>query len=281
MALQKGMAAVKASIERSQQGSGPKTYDQTNWFYWTAGETKALRFLTDSNDIFVVPVHEQVPTHDGKKTTFVCRTAFDASCELCAREKGTPGAYRRDVGYGVAVLREEVKVDGKTTGYRDVTSEYTETIDGKVVTKKKPYVGIVAQGMRNFWNQIAVISEKYGSLRDREIEIIRQGQGTDTTYMAFAQPEKIITDKDGNPNMDSRYEKFVPDVEAYLKRIGSAEYYDAKLRGIVKEKDNKSFSKSSTPTSAAADDEYADDDYVAIEEETTAERLARKLAAQQ
>jgi hypothetical protein len=283
MALAKGMAAVKASIERSQQGSGPKTYDQTNWFYWTAGESKALRFLTDSNDIFVVPVHENVPTHDGKKKTFVCRSAFDAKCELCAREKGTPGAYRRDVGYGVAVLREEVKVDGKTTGYRDVTSEYNETVDGKVVTKKKPYVGIVAQGMRNFWNQIAVISEKYGSLRDREIEILRQGQGTDTTYMAFALPEKVITDKDGNPNMDERYAKFLPDVEAFLNRIGSQEYYDAQLHGIVKEKkDNNSFANkpSSTPA-AAADDEYAEDEYVSIDEETTAERLQRKLAAQQ
>jgi len=281
MALQKGMAAVKASIERSQSGSGPRTYEQTNWFTWRAGEAKPLRFLTDSNDIFVVPVHEQVPTHDGKKTTFVCRTAFDASCELCAREKGTPGAYRRDVGYGVAVLREEVKEDGKTTGYRDVTTEYEEVVDGKNVMKKKPYVGIVSQGMRNFWNQIAVISEKYGSLRDREIEILRQGQGTDTTYMAFALPEKEIA------NIDERYSKFVPDLEAYLKRIGSAEYYDAKLRGIVKEKtENKSYSSNTGSTAPASsssfgDDEYGDDEYVSIEEETTAERLQRKLAAQQ
>jgi len=276
MALAKGMAAVKASIERSQGGNqGPKTYEQTNWFYWTAGEAKALRFLTDSNDIFVVPVHENVPTHDGKKKTFVCRSAFDASCELCAREKGTPGQYRRDVGYGVAVLREEVKEDGKTTGYRDVTSTYEAVVDGRTVTKKKPYVGIVAQGMRNFWNQIAVISEKYGSLREREIEILRQGQGTDTTYMAFALPEKEIE------NMDSRYEKFMPDVEAFLNRIGSAEYYDAQLRGIVKEKTDKKSFNAPTPTVSASDDEYVEDEYVAIEEETTAERLARKLAAQQ
>ena len=277
MALAKGMAAVKASIERSQQNSGgPKTYDQTNWFYWTAGEAKALRFLTDSNDIFVVPVHENVPTHDGKKKTFVCRTAFDAKCELCAREKGTPGAYRRDVGYGVAVLREEVKEDGKTTGYRDVTSEYTDTVDGKVVTKKKPYVGIVAQGMRNFWNQIAVISEKYGSLCDREIEILRQGAGTDTTYMAFALPEKTIE------NIETRYAKFMPDVEAFLNRIGSQEYYDAQLHGIEKPKENKSFSDNTSASSSSSfsDDEYAEDEYVSIDEETTADRLKRKLAAQ-
>lgn len=279
MALQKGMAAVKASIEKSQKGSGPKTYTETNWFYWTPGETKALRFLTDSNDIFVVPVHENVPSHDGKKKTFVCRSVFDASCELCAREKGAPGAYRRDVGYGIAVLREEVyeEVDGqrKLTGYRDVTSTYEETIDGKSVTKKKPYVGIVSQGMRNFWNQIAVISEKYGSLRDREIEIMRQGSGTDTTYMAFALDKKEIA------GMDERYAKFLPDVDAFLNRIGSQEYYDAQLHGIVKEKATATSSASNSVASASnSDDEYADDEYVSIEEETTADRLRRKMAGQ-
>jgi len=280
MALKKGMAAVRESIERSQKGSGPKTYTETNWFYWTAAETKALRFLTDSNDIFVVPVHENVPTHDGKKKTFACRAAFDASCELCARAKGEPGAYRRDVGYGVAVLREEVyeEVDGKRklTGYRDATTTYEDNVDGKSVTKKKPYVGIVAQGMRNFWNQIAVISEKYGSLRDREIEIIRQGQGTDTTYMAFALDKKEIE------NIETRYAKFLPDVEAFLNRIGSQEYYDAQLHGIVKEKVTTT---SSAPSSFVAasndDDEYAEDEYVSIEEETTADRLRRKMAGQQ
>jgi len=274
MALKKGMAAVRESIERSQKSSGPRTYETTNWFYWSAGESKALRFLTDSADIYVVPVHENVPSHDGKKKTFVCREAFDAKCELCAREVGAPGRYRRDVGYGIAILREEVREDGKITGYRDVTSEYTETVDGKVVTKKKPYVGIVSQGMRNFWNQIAVISEKYGSLRDREIEIMRQGAGTDTTYMAFALPEKEIE------NMDSRYAKFVPDVEAFLNRIGSQEYYDAQLHGVVKEKETGD-KPASTPVATSDDDEYGDEEYVAIEEETTAERLRRKMANQQ
>ena len=280
MALKKGMAAVRESIERSQgKSSGPKTYTETNWFYWTPTETKALRFLTDSHDIFVVPVHENVPTHDGKKKTFVCRTAFDATCELCARGHGNPGAYRRDVGYGIAVLREPVyeKVgdERKLTGYRDVTAEYTETVDGKNVTKKKPYVGIVSQGMRNFWNQIAVISEKYGSLRDREIEILRQGAGTDTTYMAFALPEKPIE------NIDERYKKFIPDVESFLNRIGSQEYYDAQLHGIVKEKEAPKSTPSSTVSTVVEDDDYAEDEYVSIEEETTADRLRRKMADQQ
>ena len=270
MALKKGMAAVRESIERSQKSSGPKTYNETNWFYWQSQESKALRFLTDANDIYVVPVHENVLAVDGKKKTFACRKAFDAPCELCDNN-----VYRRDVGYGIAVLREEVyeEVDGerKLTGYRDVTTTYEATVDGKTVTKKKPWIGIVSQGMRNFWNQIAVISEKYGSLRDREIEIIRQGSGTDTTYMAFALPEKPIE------NMDERYAKFLPNVETFLNRIGSQEYYDAQLHGIVAEK------KSTAPSAANSvsdDDEYGDDEYVAIEEETTADRLRRKMADQ-
>jgi len=273
MALKKGMAAVRESIERSQRSSGPKTYTETNWFYWKAGDNKALRFLTDANDIYVVPVHENVPTHNGMKKSFVCRSVFDAPCELCARGKDQPGSYRRDVGYGVAVAREEVyeMVDGerKLTGYRDVTTTYETVVDGKTVTKKKPWVGIVSQGMRNFWNQIAVISEKYGSLRDREIEIQRMGTGTDTTYMAFALPEKPIE------GIDERYSKFVPDVEAFLNRIGSQEYYDAQLRGVVKEK-----ATGTTALIASDDDEYGDDEYVAIEEETTADRLRRKMAGQ-
>jgi len=268
MALKKGMEAVRESIERSQRSSGPKSYTETNWFYWRAGETKALRFLTDANDIFVVPVHENVKAVDGKNKTFVCRSAFDASCELCAAK-----VYRRDVGYGIAVLREEVyeEVDGqrKLTGYRDVTNTYETVVDGKAVTKRKPWVGIVSQGMRNFWNQIAVINEKFGSLRDREIEVMRTGAGTDTTYMAIAMQEKPIE------GMADRYSKFVPDVEGFLNRIGSQEYYDAQLHGIVKEKET-----ASSPAATISDDEeYADDEYVTIDEETTAERLARKMAS--
>ena len=263
MALKKGMEAVKESLERSQRSSSPTTYTETNWLYWKAGETKAIRFLTDSNDIFVVPVHENVPSYDGKTKTFVCRKTFDAACELCDNK-----VYRRDVGYGIAVLREEVKEDGKTVGYRDVTSTYEVEENGKTVLKKKPYVGIISQGMRNFWNQIAVISEKYGALNEREIEIMRQGAGTDTTYMAFALDKKEIE------NIDTRYAKFVPDIEAFLNRIGSQEYYDAQLRGIKPEaKDDFS-----TPTtSKAVEDEYEDEEYVDIEEATTADRLKAKL----
>ena len=265
MALKKGMSAVKESLERSQRSSTPTTYTETNWFYWKAGESKAIRFLTDANDIYIVSVHENVDVLEGKPKTFVCRKNFDAPCELCDQK-----VYRRDVGYGIAVLREEVyeEVDGvrKLTGYRDSTTNYETEENGKTVIKKKPYVGIVSQGLRNFWNQIAVISEKYGSLRDREIEILRQGAGTDTTYMAFALDAKPIE------NIDTRYTKFVPDVESFLNRIGSQEYYDAQLRGIKPEPKVET-----ATTSSYEEDEYAEDEYVALDEQTTAERLRAKM----
>ena len=265
MALKKGMAAVKESLERSQRSNaGPSTYTETNWFYWKAGETKAVRFLTDANDIYVVPVHENVTTHDGKSKTFVCRQAFDAACELCASK-----TYRRDVGYGIAVLREPVyeEIEGqrKLSGYRDSTTTYEVEENGKTVVKKKPYVGIISQGMRNFWNQIAVISEKYGSLKEREIEIMRQGAGTDTTYMAFALDPKPIE------NVETRYAKFVPDIESFLNRIGSEEYYQAQLHGIKPEvKKEEEF---------ATDNDYEEEEYVSLDEETTADRLRAKLSS--
>ena len=261
MSLKKGMSAVRESLERSQR-SNSGNREETNWFYWKAGDTKAIRFLTDSNDIFVVPVHENVQTVDGKNKTFVCRQAFDSTCELCASK-----TYRRDVGYGVAVLREPVYEEGTRNikGYRDVTSTYETEENGKTVTKKKPYVGIVSQGMRNFWNQIAVISEKYGSLRDREIEVLRQGAGTDTTYMAFALDKKEIED------IDTRYAKFMPDIEGFLTRIGSEEYYQAQLHGIKPEVKDE-------PFETVVEDEYEDEDYAPLDEESTAERLRKRMA---
>ena len=266
MALKQGMSAVKESLEKSERKpSTNNKYERTNWIGWKAGETKVLRFLTDAEDVYVVPVHENVETHDGGKRTFVCRVAFDADCELCSS-----GAYRRDIGYGIAVLREPAyeEVDGqkKHVGYRDVVETYETEEDGKTLLKKKPYVGIVSQAMRNFWSGISLISEKYGSLKDRDIEIVRQGGGVETQYMPFALDKKEIA------NIDERYAKFVPNLEAFLNRIGSEEYYQAQLHGVKPEP------KPESNSSDSYEEEYEEEEYVVLEEETEAERLRKKLS---
>jgi len=102
-------------------------------------------------------------------------------------------------------------------------------------------------------------------LKDRDIEIVRQGGGVETQYMPFALDPKPI-DK-----IDERYAKFIPNLEAFLNRIGSEEYYQAQLHGIKPEAKEESSSES-------FEEEYEEDDYVVLEEETEAERLRKKLA---
>jgi hypothetical protein len=263
--IKKGREAIKDSLNKGQNS---KEYTTTNWISWKGGETKTIRFLSDIDDIYVVPVHSMVDTHDGKKANFVCRSAFDAACELCDQE-----VYKRDSGYGIAVVRQPVYdiVDGnnKVVGYEDVVLEYDQETDQGVVRKKKPVVGIVNQSMRNFWNQIALVNEKFGSLRDYDIEICRQGSGTDTNYVSFPLPAKPIE------NIDVRYESFLPDLEAFLTRIGSEEYYLSKLHGINSEGSPVDSNRGSSngfvgkPISNSGGD---------IDEMTTAQRLQAKLS---
>lgn len=254
--IKKGREAILESMSKS---TGGKDYPETHWISWKSGETKVLRFLHDIDDAMVVAVHSMVDTFDGKKANFVCRSVFDEPCELCERE-----VYKRDSGYSIAVVRQPVFEDGKVVGYEDQVLEYDEETPQGIVRKKKPVVGIVNQSLRNFWNYIALCNEKYGSLREYDIEVTRQGSGTDTTYVSFPLPPKPIE------NMDSRYEKFVPDLEGFLTRIGSQEYYDARLHGIVAEKDGNTSAPKAAPTSARDESD--------IDELTTAERLKAKLS---
>jgi hypothetical protein len=260
--IKRGREAINESLSKGQGGG---QYAETTWVSWKGGETKVLRFLTDIDDILVVSMHSMVDTHDGKKANFVCRSVFDAPCELCAA-----GIYKRDAGYGVAVVRQPVHdvVDGvnKVVGYEDQVVEYEEETPQGIVKKKKPVVGIVNQSMRNFWNTVALVHEKYGDLRGFDMEIVRQGSGTDTVYVSFPLPPKPIE------NMDSRYEKFVPDLEGFLNRIGSPEYYASRLHGIVPDKkDEPPFVpvNNTPPVQAAPVND--------LDEQTTADRLRSKL----
>jgi hypothetical protein len=256
--IKKGLEAINESLSKGQNN---KEYQETTWVTWKGGETKTLRFLKDIEDVLVVGVHNMIDTFDGKKASFVCRTVFDAPCELC--KQNLP---KRDTGYSIAVVRQPVYEDGKIVGYEDQVVEYDDETPQGVVRKKKPVVGIVNQSMRNFWNTIALVFEKYGSLKDFDIEIARQGSGTDTNYVPFPLPPKPIE------NMDARYENFIPDLEGFLTRIGSQEYYDARLHGIIVEKDdNKNAPTYSQPVTQAAP-LSAD-----IDELTMADRLRSKL----
>jgi len=257
--IKKGREAINESLTK---GQGTKDYPDTNWISWKGGETKVIRFITDIDDTLVVAVHSMVDTHDGKKANFVCRSVFEEPCELCQKD-----VYKRDTGYGIAVVRQPVYEDGKVVGYEDQVVENDEETPNGIVRKKKPVVGIVNQSMRNFWNTIALIHEKYGSLRDFDLEIHRQGSGTDTTYVSFPLPPKPID------NMDDRYGNFVPDLEGFLTRIGSEEYYNSRLHGILPDKEDKKSNFSNSESIAPSMNNHSAD----IDELTTADRLKAKL----
>lgn len=292
MSLKRGMSVVNEAMAKlNNQNRDYSKGLTTKFLSWGDNESKVVRFLTSADDIIFVDIHEFVQSHDGKKRSYVCRENFGDECELCARpfgSKQTPETMRREVGYGVVVLREpkfkkdeetgrNVRVFGGSTEdpypeHRDAIVEYEE--DGKPA--KAPYVAIINQGIR-FWGQIAVHAsrmENQGlSLSDRDFEIIRMGKGTQTTYSVIPAYGTAINDL-------GKYNPFLPDVEGLLRRMGSQEYYDRYLHGVEAAKNPTTTTASNSPTSSVSnswedDDEYEDE--VSIEEDTYGDRIKSEL----
>jgi len=294
MSLKRGMSVVNEAMAKlSNQNRDYSKGLTTKFLSWGDNESKVVRFLTSADDIIFVDIHEFVQSHDGKKRSYVCRENFGAECELCKRPFGSkqaPEAMRREVGYGVVVLREPKFTNDPETGrnvrvfggssenpypeHRDAVVEYE--VDGK--TQKAPYVAIINQGIR-FWGQIAVHASRLESqglsLTDRDFEIIRMGKGTQTTYSVIPAYGTAINDL-------GKYNPYLPDIEGLLRRMGSQEYYDRYLHGIepVKDANNSSNTPSASTNSVSNswedDDEYEDE--VSIEEDTYGAKLKSELA---
>ncbi len=289
MSLKRGMGVVNDAMAKlNNQNRDYSKGLTTKFLSWGDQESKVVRFLTSADDIIFVDIHEFIQSHDGKKRSYVCRETFGAECELCNRPFGSkqaPETMRREVGYGVVVLREpkfrkdeetgrNVRVFGGSVDdpypeHRDAVVEYED--DGKMV--KAPYVAIINQGIR-FWGQIAVHSSRMDnqglSLPDRDFEIIRIGKGTQTTYSVIPAYGTAINDL-------GKYNPYLPDIEGLLKRMGSQEYYDRYLHGIepIKDDAKPAVSNNSSSSSSWEDDEYEDD--VTIEEDTYGDKLKSEL----
>jgi hypothetical protein len=294
MSLKRGMGVVNDAM--AKLGNQNRDYSKgltTKFLSWGENESKVVRFLTSADDIIFVDIHEFIPSFDGKKRNYVCRENFGADCELCGHPFGSnqaSEAMRREVGYGIVVLREpkftkdpetgrNIRVQGGSSEnpypeHRDAIVEYEE--DGKPV--KAPYVAIISQGIR-FWGQIAVHAKRMDdqgiSLPDRDFEIIRMGKGTQTTYSVIPAYGTAINDL-------GKYNPYLPDVESLLRRMGSQEYYDKYLHGIEASKNTPSANKDSSyapvqihPSKSWDDDDYEDD--VTIEEDTYGAKLKSEL----
>jgi hypothetical protein len=245
MPIRTGLDAFKDVMDRAKSGGSGGDRVPTNWFSWSDGEAKILRFLTDADEVLWSYMHDYVPCKDGKRRNFVCRKELGDDCELC----GTEDVRRRECGWGVAVLRQEVReeVDGrsKVVGYTDWTEEIEVEENGKKLKKVRPFVGVVRQSPSNFWLYILGAYEKYGSLLERDMDIARKGGDKNTVYLVYpCDPVDI-------PNVKERYRKFSPDVRAMVETIGSKDYYDTHLHGKTKESSSGTSTSASTPAPSA------------------------------
>lgn len=90
---------------------------------------------------------------------------------------------------GLAVLREEYTVEGERNGktiripkMRDKIEKREWEKDGEKKSEEGIVVGVVKQSYKNFWSQLAGYYNRYGTICDRDYEITRKGNGTDTSY---------------------------------------------------------------------------------------------------
>ena len=236
------MSNFRKGLEGLQQTASaprPTSFIPRRYLKWESGEEKTLRFLSEGDEVVQARFHEWVLCHDGTShRSFVCRDEIGETCELCEN----PDVKAREVGMAVAVVRKAVKDDaGKTVGFEDVTEEIDLEENGKVTRKTIPMVGIIQQSPRNFWASFWAAYDKYGTLKDRDYSVTRRGSGMDTMYIPFQEAPVEIE------NLDSRYAKYVPDLEAMLTTLSSKEYYDKWLHG--KESDSESVSSASASDS--------------------------------
>jgi len=225
--FRKGLEGLQQASERSAR---PLSFIPRRYLKWESGEEKTIRFLSEGDEVVQARFHEWVTCHDGSRRSFVCRDEISEPCELC----DNPEVKVREVGMAIAVVREPVKDDsGKLIGFKDATEEIELEENGKVEKKTVPIVGIIQQSPRNYWASFWAAYDKYGTLKDRDYSITRRGSGMDTMYIPFQEEPELIE------NIDSRYAKYIPDLEAMLTTLSSKEYYDKWLHGIVEAGDVK------------------------------------------
>lgn len=198
-----GLAGVKESIDRakSRQGGGG---GNLRYFTWKDGDKHVLRFLTD--DVITTHFYEWVLGKDGKATRdFISAPSYYEDDPNWKGEdwiqkyggqsrdfktKMLQEAKSRELTVGLAVKREEYSNDGKQ-GVRDVLDK----IEVNGTSYASRFFGIVKQSHGNFWGDLLVFYNRYGTICDRDYEITREGDGKDTKYRFFAlDPDPELPD---------------------------------------------------------------------------------------
>lgn len=223
-----GMGAAQEAGERKAAQSGGDFVPMIFWKDDRAGEKKQykkiVRFLTD--EVVTCTLYEFVKGGpDGKGRDFIAPASLidDEGKPLFEEVAGEKDFFlenniqlpnykgelkpakdeAKERTLGLAVLREEYTAK-EDRGGREVAVVKTrdlvekreyETKDGEKKTAEGPVIGIVKQGYKNFWSTLVGYYQRYGTICDRDYEITRKGNGTDTTYSI------IRLEKDDAPDL--------------------------------------------------------------------------------
>lgn len=182
MGFERGLTALDTAINKQQQQAG-SFGPRLNFITWKDGDKKILRFL--SNEIILGEFAEWVQTADPKKTAdFLIDpdgTNWVEKFGGLSREFGTGNLVSpslRKMGVAVAVVREERPAGN---GRLEVVDHNTDIeVEGKHFAGRQ--FGIIKQSLGNFWQQFQGMSNRYGTICDRDYEIIRRGKDKTTRY---------------------------------------------------------------------------------------------------
>jgi hypothetical protein len=179
--FERGLTALDKNINQQQQG-GSQFGPRLGYISWKDGDKKILRFLT--NEIIVGEFAEWVQTNDPKRTAdFLIDPDGPNYVERyggLSREFGTGNLVSpklRKMGVAVAVVREERPAGN---GRLEVVDYNTQIeVDDKHFSGRQ--YGVIKQSLR-FWQQFQGMVNRYGTLCDRDYEVIRRGSDKNTRY---------------------------------------------------------------------------------------------------
>lgn len=236
-----GMGAVQSAVDRSERRGNGEYLPAIYWKDDRKGEgkewSKIIRFITD--DVLTCKLYEFVkggPTsEDGKQQgrDFIApgslvdengallfpeldgeRDYFIAHGVQLPDYKGNlrdPVKSQKEKTIAIAVVREEVRVEqnGRTvTKYKDkVVKRSWTTQDGEEKSEEGIEFGLVKQGHKNFWSMLVGYYNRWGTICDRDYEIQRLGNGTDTQYVIMpCTPDQSVEDLDTPEKVAAHYE---------------------------------------------------------------------------
>lgn len=209
--------------EEAEKVSSKGGFARTEFLSIEDGKSVDIRFLTDHFQLITVDQHGNVPTrpapegYTGKwpqRMGAVCRLAVNdrgkrvfpeyEDCFLCMERArtGDDKTYKATPrSWSLAVLREVVMEGGRQVGMRDVMHEIEVEGQGKIVV---PKIVVLNYAWGNFFSGLSTIQQlssqrapdTNGTWLDRDIRVMRKGEGLKTDY-SFGPHEAI-----GKPGAD-------------------------------------------------------------------------------